>query len=213
MDYDILSKYDTTAVELSEDQCEDVHLLELVGEYHDIYEHLCNCIREGFMDLKRADYVSGLRNMRYGPDFWDHRECLASKTVAIEDDGFHLIDSTPKTKKHGKGKQQSKVNEKKEMAGEKKDNAGEEEKVGEKVDEKKCKNRTKSDGKAKLDGDKPATSNVDDDKPQVKDPLKMFSGGLIPLPLRKSKNEMDRVLNDVIKLSNIESELHLLKGN
>ncbi|VEU24395.1 DEKNAAC105572 [Brettanomyces naardenensis] len=201
--YDLLTKYEPASITLTRKQKASVRLVQLLDVYHTEYDELCSELKKASMDVTRANYIGTSNTAKIGKDFWDLRPRLATKTVCIcendEENTFNLVDVTPKeaiTNKTDKEEQDVAADKSEEGLTKVQDYVSSETSVV---------NRKQN---ANKDVEKPLIMEEDETEVlEVKDPLKMFFGGMVPLPLRRAKKSTDSVLQKIVKLCQIRQEL------
>ncbi|QPG76110.1 hypothetical protein FOA43_003496 [Brettanomyces nanus] len=171
-------------ITLTDKDKKSIDLLELLDKYHRKYEDICNNIKRTILSIKRADYVSGNINMKFGKDFWDLRPSLASKTISF-DEGFKLNNLTPKR-------------------------LSQKERIEKTSGSHNIAKQDRSDFQGSITNvtnrkRKPTIQDEIHDENKatelfVRDPLKMFSGGFVSSEIREAKKSMDLALREIVEL-------------
>ncbi|KAF6009828.1 hypothetical protein HII12_003374 [Brettanomyces bruxellensis] len=199
---DLLDSYSDPTVQLQPCDKLTVELLELLDRYHQTYKAMTENMREAYSDIERGNFV-GLSFSHFGSDMWDYRPSAASLTIKLQN-------NAPTLEKRGITKTKKKAdNTKLESTDLKSEN---EEKTSDQVGKATDFEQTSTNTHNRYNKNTCFTELTisEDDPLPVREPLKMFNGGIVPTAIRRAQKEMRTAMNYVPQVSILKTQIEKL---
>ncbi len=198
----ILDLYPDPVIELSNSDTLTIQLLELLDRYYEVNTMLTGKLKEAYSNIQRGNF-NGPSFMHFGSDMWDFRPSSAILTVKIKD-------GIPTFERHAIPKATKVVHDKEVLEQEDRkhevdyDDRSEKERKTADFEQTTSTIHNRSEKNTKH---QTKTIFEKEDQLPVKEPLKMFNGGIVPTSIRKAQNQMKTAMNYVLQSSTLKTQI------